>query len=295
MYVRFDENDGQRPVDARWLRALYVGATGDKLVAKDDRWIRQFVSYAKRKKLADLGPDVAGLTRKMVEAFPFVHAAETIRSEARLVRWLIEALVLGNEPRHVIAQATALPAATIEAYENLFYDVRDRLQSEVFIMSSIMPPGMVRTGVPTYDVDVTYKLLAYRGGAKALLAYAGFGEFTESSRAIIDSTIHSHMRRGAMLASLARPSSPGYANEVITEFLQLQAQEQNRAPEAVHAAFKDSVQTIQSAITLSVGGIKRTPLLLGAVESGAAAAIRRLAEVKVSSTNHERRPADESS
>lgn len=293
MYVRFDENDGQRPVDARWTRALYIHETGDTLTAKDDTWVRQALSYLKRMKLAKAGPDVAASTRRAVTAFPIIHAAEEIKAESRLVRWLLEAMTLANEPRHVMAQATALPSAVVEAYENLFYDVRDRLQADVFIMSSIMPPGMVRTGVPTFDVDVTYKLLAYRGGCKTLLAYAGFGELTPAAQTVIDATIHSNMRRSALTASTARPASPGYANEIITEFLQLQAQEQNRAPEAVHAAFKDSVQTIQSAITLSVGGIKRTPLLLGAVEAGASAAIRRLAEVKVSSTNHVRSTAHE--
>jgi hypothetical protein len=78
-------------------------------------------------------------------------------------RWALEARLLTREPLETIAAKSGLATEVVEAYEALFFQVRDHLQARDYILLQVIGPRAAR-GPRSYELDVLWKLLAYHGG-----------------------------------------------------------------------------------------------------------------------------------
>lgn len=86
---------------------------------------------------------------------------------------LLEARILTQEPDDAIASALGVDANTVNYYEKLFFNVRDRLGHRTWIIKKILGPEINR--VPNDNSELTdilrhmsYKMFAYFGGPEVL-------------------------------------------------------------------------------------------------------------------------------
>jgi hypothetical protein len=94
------------------------------------------------------------------------QAFEIYRDPAGLTRSALEARVLAAEPVDDIARKCAAPVTVVEAYEQAFFDVRDRLKSPDFIGNEVLGPRL-RTG-GTWTFDLVWKFFGFLGGVRVL-------------------------------------------------------------------------------------------------------------------------------
>jgi hypothetical protein len=85
---------------------------------------------------------------------------------AGLTRSALEARTLAAEPVGDIARKSAVPAAVVEVYEQVFFDIRDRLTSPDFIGNEVLGPRL-RTGGP-WPFDLVWKFFGFIGGVRVL-------------------------------------------------------------------------------------------------------------------------------
>lgn len=88
-------------------------------------------------------------------------------------RHKINALILGGAPREEIARLCMADEETIEAYENLFFDVRDRLDDRLFISDLIHPIDREQQE-GRFSTKLYYFQVAYHYGWKQACLAMGF-------------------------------------------------------------------------------------------------------------------------
>lgn len=167
-YADFEQNNPMRPLAWRWERA---GSLIDHRLSssRDDSWTLRAARYLKDLERADTECQ----RDKCANRYADVEIAWLIHNRGEMMRWLIEARVLAGQPLEAIAKEAAVPVAVIEAYEALFFQVRDRLELRGFIVLRTMMK-IVRGEVTEDDVDVLLKWLGYFGGPLAIDAAVPF-------------------------------------------------------------------------------------------------------------------------
>jgi hypothetical protein len=88
-------------------------------------------------------------------------------------RQVLEALLLTSESFEEIAQRLSVEPATIAYYEQLFFNVRDRMKASIWILKTILGPPQDRKfgadGAMTVEQHgIMYRLFAYYGGPLVL-------------------------------------------------------------------------------------------------------------------------------
>jgi hypothetical protein len=131
---------------------------------RDDRWVaraRRFQEVLARcdgdlqhPRLDRLDPAVAGACR-----------ARSGGDGRR--RWEVEARIVADRPTAEVAGRTGLPAGVVEAYEALFFAVRDRLGCIDWIATFVFGPRLYE-GITEKDADLILKRFAYGYGAVVL-------------------------------------------------------------------------------------------------------------------------------
>ena len=141
-----------RPPDYRWQTALYL----NEKTYVPPGWVDRGVLLGEELLTTDIKragnpPDlVAGAAaRELYEAGPFWKQVE------------VEARLLANEAVGAIAMKTGLTEAAVDAYEQLYYAVRDRLQHRGAITHLVI---QLHTKKAEHDVGIHIRSLAYTGG-----------------------------------------------------------------------------------------------------------------------------------
>lgn len=109
--------------------------------------------------------DDIGIRRR----WPALHTANFIHLDAsqRELRMRLEALTLAKVPARQIAKEIGLNIAEVQAYQNMFFDVRSRLNKDGFILHNVIRPHAQRKFGPN-DIDVLWKLYGYYCGPHVL-------------------------------------------------------------------------------------------------------------------------------
>lgn len=118
-----------RLVSWRWERAQQLLAAGHRWTGRrDDAWTRQALNYLRAQQNAFWQPD-GWLTRQ----FPVIDAAQLLHLDDQR-RLETQARLLASQSASEIAERTALPAAVVDAYEALFFQVADRLGAQDWVI-----------------------------------------------------------------------------------------------------------------------------------------------------------------
>jgi hypothetical protein len=162
--VDFSAANPRRPTDWRWQRAgrlLELGLRWSR--RRDDEATRMAKQYqaglrrcrgeADRRRLACRMPDIGG-------AFAIFEGEPTSRMA-------IEARLLAGEPIEAIARRCGAPVDAVEVYEQLFFNVTDRLENTSYILFHAIGPATYE-GFDLDDPGAVLKWFAYMGGSRAL-------------------------------------------------------------------------------------------------------------------------------
>jgi hypothetical protein len=133
--------------------------------ASDDRPTHQYYEFLSALPAAqDDDERIGGL----YEAQPDVSwAHQTFFHEPLLSRQILEACLLTNEPFPEIAHRIGTTTSAVAAFEALFFNVRDRLQSRDWIYLAVLKPpaGSTAAGEMTDELrGHAYRFLGYFGG-----------------------------------------------------------------------------------------------------------------------------------
>jgi hypothetical protein len=150
-----------RTPDFRWGRARFLCEHHQRLSRKwDDAWIRRARDF--QRELARHAGDLDH--PQLARMDPAVLGAHRIRfwGDERF-RWQLEARTVGAQPAAEIAERMNLPLDVVEAYEHLFYYVRDRLDDIDWVAAFVFGPRLY-TGFSEDDVELIWKLYSYNYG-----------------------------------------------------------------------------------------------------------------------------------
>jgi hypothetical protein len=197
----------------RWLRAAQVDAGGLKPSKIMDggegyAWIRRALRLKRRHALATNRPDALYALARADRSLFWAH---TIWAEDKSpTRWAIEAHILADETDEAIAKKVGCEPDVINAYEAVFFNVRERLVNTEYVANVVMGDAVAR-GLNERQYDLLWKLFGYRGGPHVLDAmiskFSAIGrpqKPEEVSQFFQEATIHA-MRHKAAIAAVTIP------------------------------------------------------------------------------------------
>ena len=203
----------RRP-DWRWLRARQWIESGRArefapTVERDgqtgSRWIRRAAEFLQRWEHASERP-------RLAEAEPAIYWALKIHEDNSLPRWAIEAYLLARETDLEIGFQVGLPAEVVEAYEALFYCVREKLQHSGYVMHVAIGDA-IHQGLGEADVDLLWRWAGYAKGPYAVDMLVSLASRSDQDRPDSPGAVRSAWKQTAydvtaMKACLAAVSMP---------------------------------------------------------------------------------------
>jgi hypothetical protein len=149
-FAEFQRHNPMRPVDWRWQRAEYlVGAGKHHCRHRDDEATGRAVEYIRRRRDRRRMPDIA--------------TARRLHEQGDMLATIVQARILARQTAPEIAQYVALDPAGIATYEQLFFDVRERLSAKCFVLLAASGGGSCGD-TASERLATAVKLLAYVGG-----------------------------------------------------------------------------------------------------------------------------------
>jgi hypothetical protein len=163
----YDPSDPCQPVHGRWLRASFLVKNGRQPTERDDAWVGRAAAFLEALGRCTDEDD----RRRLAERMPAVVQAHTVyTADPPLLRWAVEARILARESFADIARKCALVPEAVEAYEALFFTVRDRLDAETWIWCRVVG-AKGYYGLTEHDLDVLWKMIGYGFGPLMLDAH----------------------------------------------------------------------------------------------------------------------------
>jgi hypothetical protein len=155
-----DPADPFRPVDWRWRRAVYLVENNRPVSPRrDDAWARAAVRFYQELRQCQDEAARQGLAQRL----PVIFQAHALYAgPPSLARWHLEARLLTPESFSEVAEKCATSPEVVEAYESLYFCVRDRLHIEGYVVLQVLRKA--HRGLTEADVDVILKMHAYAGG-----------------------------------------------------------------------------------------------------------------------------------
>ena len=151
----FDDGPGWR-----WSRIKYI-IKNELLPPRRtaDSLIRRGYQYLKRRNSLMQNPGDEHWVRS---DYPDLFAAHNMYQNTSSERWIVEAGILADQTPEFLADYTATRPEVIRAYENYFFDIRDKLKSPGYIITRLLKPAL--RGTAKDEVDFMIKLAAWVGG-----------------------------------------------------------------------------------------------------------------------------------
>lgn len=216
--------------DWRWQRALELTRHRPRparCTKHDDEVIRQTRAYLLAwNKLCHDDPGSHGHSEQLVARYPGLYFAHRIYSSPDdLIRCLLEARLLAAQDPQEIAEEMKILPATVEWYEQVFFNVSGRLGHHDWIISQVLGPAAGR-GLVHRPYDASLKLFAFFGGV-ALLRFMLHG-FLRGGKPVTDTEVRayvsSQIRTGLDRRTLLETTSGFEVNQFnIMDLLSVQA------------------------------------------------------------------------
>ena len=166
------KNSLRRAPHWRWLRAVEIDGGGKNTTKKRDgaegfKWIRRALRMKRR--YEEYAGDPAAFHSLMLRDETMFWAHSLWVEDDNTSRWIIEARVLAGESNEEIADKLGTTSEIIDAYVNVFFDVREKLHNTDYIAGVVFGESVAR-GLQERQFDLLWKMLAYRGGSHVLNA-----------------------------------------------------------------------------------------------------------------------------
>ena len=162
-FMQFRPDNPFRPVDWRWERARQLASGRSPRCRWDDK-----ITLAASRFLRDQErtADEASGTGLVDRDREILGALQIRRGVPRLF-WELEARILAGQSDEEIGSRLGVPGSVVEAYESLFFSVREKLHASDWVMCHVIGPKVYER-LSEQDIDIIWKLWAYRGGPLVL-------------------------------------------------------------------------------------------------------------------------------
>lgn len=245
----YDGDDSFRLPNWRYLRAQQVEKyAGD--TKYDDNWVKKASDYYQQRKLKlnTLAPGSSArqrTLRSLRRTFYDIHEAISLSEDNTRMKSLVEAALMdGSIGMVTIAQKLGISELTLKAYEALFFDVRSRLGSPLFVRGAILHV-LIAKGSASVTPDLLWKGLSYAYGVDKMLAYASTSHLSAEVYSLLDSALKGIAVRRAYEASLSRSITTFNAHEVIDEHITITRHKEENDVDDGEVA-RAQAETIQS-------------------------------------------------
>lgn len=154
----------------RWARACEIDAGGHKTTRRLDgpegfMWIRRALKTKRRVERAAGRQDA--LYAAMLRDPEMFWAYSIWAEDKNQMRWALEARVLAQETDEAIAEKMGSEPGIVNAYINVFFDVREKLHRPDYVQTVILGDAVTR-GLNERHYDLLWKMMALQGGEFAL-------------------------------------------------------------------------------------------------------------------------------
>lgn len=261
MLNSYFKNPGREP-HWRWLRVLQIEKGGKKASRALDgpegfTWIRRALRLKRRFDAA--GGHESALFGLMHEDENLLWAHTIWSEERRPTRWAIEALILAGAPNELIAERLGADPGVIEAYEAVFFNVRDRLEQPLYIINVVMGEAVAR-GVQERQYDLLWKLFAYHGGIHTLDAVmqravkmqkpAGHEDVAQFFQDFAVNT----MKQKAAVATLTVPVNTHTQMQLIDSFVKyVEIEKNSKSAAEAHTSIVTNIGAMLSGLPFKLG------------------------------------------
>jgi hypothetical protein len=158
VYMELHPKNPIPPLHRRWRVAeLVVRGFTPWAADREDSWVQRAVTYLKTASAAGTGTEQPAADLADVDAALQVHKSD------KLTRGVLDARILARLPADQVAAACGLTVGAVQAYEALFFDVREYLPYPDFIVPIVVGPKLYY-GITPEDVDVVLKHVGYVSG-----------------------------------------------------------------------------------------------------------------------------------
>jgi len=156
----YEQYNPMRSLNWRWGRAMWLVGKGRQFRQdRDDELTGLAVGYLRDRVRCRTDRQFRNLSRR----HPDLHAALRLHKNGGLDRWEVEARLLARQSSQEIGRLTDLPIATVDAFESLFFNVRDRFDARCFILKAAI--GHIgQVGHIKDDRAVFLRSIGYFGG-----------------------------------------------------------------------------------------------------------------------------------
>ena len=249
-------------MDWRWQRAS-LAASGEYPLSRrrdGDAWTSRAVRFLREHEACESELDMAELS----ERHPVIYWAHDIwytRDDGgNPVRSEAEARLLADDTHENIARRLATDVEVIDAYERLFFNVKERLHNRGYLAHCVLGPA-IHLGFQASEYDLVWKLFALLGGPLAvdLMIDQSVGH-ARPDRAgdlkyFVADVAQNDLRRVAMLALKTLRINNFNAMEIIDKFLKLVELERTTGSAGGIAteAVKQNVHAMLISLPFTVG------------------------------------------
>jgi hypothetical protein len=256
-----------RPPDAWWRRAVGVvfdahpWASVNRDSCRGCGWIKRAERFLVAKERTRTHHEQMELVCEHPAIFWAHWLHERTGPNDPLIRWAVEARILARQSDDEIAGRAGCQPEYVEAFESLFFNVRDRLDNRDFIFDTVIkPPGAHCS--PRRHCDWVWKALAYVGGPHVLDAVmSGFLDVTPVKRTEgVASFFHDLalglVKQKAAIATLSISPEGATFSELLKAHLK--CSEVERATGAAHAAqdqIQENLQALLESFPFKAAGV----------------------------------------
>jgi hypothetical protein len=199
---------------------------------------------------------------RLAHKMPGIYWAHaTYTDDTNPVRWDIEAHILARCTDQEIGFHCGVPVEVVEAYENLFFNVRDRLQHTGYIVHKVMGESVQR-GCNERAYDLLWKMYAYAYGPHMLHAISS--KFVspnycmspdDVSAAVQDDTV-STMKLKAALAAKTIPVNAGTQTDILHIFTKyVEIEQTTDSAGKAQSQILNHIGTMFEVLPLNIGGL----------------------------------------
>lgn len=247
-----------RPPDWRWQKARLLREQNRRASRRrDDPWVataRAFQAAAAR------CPDDWALAA-LAEQYPALVDARQLAEQdgVQSFRWELEARLLANDGPARIAERMVIPAATVVAYEALFFNVQDRLRHRSWVVHAVLGRSM-HAGLNERQYDLLWKMFGYFGGPHLIdfmvdtFGDAGKAAGPDKVRAWLENDQRESLARKAAVAARTIPVN-SYTQPAILEIAQKYYEIEKAAGSAAgQSVVLGLLNDVMTSLSWSVGG-----------------------------------------
>lgn len=265
----------------RWLRAVEIDKGGPRPSRAIDSeegftWIRRAVRLKRRYDLAANKPDA--LYRLIQYDRELFWAHNMWLDDKAPMRYAIEARILAGESDEQIAKRIGTDAGVIQAYAEVFFEVRGLMDNWDYVVNVIMADAVSR-GVAERQYDLLWKMFAFYGGSHVLDAV--ISRFTilpkpdkpEDVAGFFQDFAVNTMKHKAAVAALTVPVNTHTQLPIIESFVKYtEIEKTSENATHAHATIIDNIGAMMSALPFKIGtkldsaGDKMLPFDSGAAE-----------------------------